>query len=138
MSRTRRARSSQGARQFRPGLAAGCRGRQETMNRLFLRLACLAVVAIALRCDTGNPVDPDSNGTPLDETPMASIRVTVMVDGSGISGASVSLTGAGIARTAISATDGAFRFADLPPGTYSVTAAASGLTCEPANADVQP
>jgi hypothetical protein len=112
--------------------------RQETMNRLFLRLACLPfVVATALRCDTGNPVDLDSNGTPPDATPMASIRGSVMVDGSGISGAHVSLTRAGIARTRISAADGAFMFSDLSPGAYSLTAAVAGLTCEPASADVQ-
>jgi hypothetical protein len=34
------------------------------MNRHFLRLACLAlVIAMALRCDTGSPVDTDANGT---------------------------------------------------------------------------
>ena len=39
--------------------------RRETMNRLFLRLASLALImATALQCDTGNPVDPDSGGNP--------------------------------------------------------------------------
>lgn len=96
---------------------------------------------MALRCDSGNPVDSDSNGNPPsgtpNETPMASIHGNVMVGGSGLRGAHVSLAGAGIARAAISAWDGAFRFADLPPGTYTLTVVLSGFACESASADVQ-
>jgi hypothetical protein len=105
------------------------------MNRLYLRLACLAfVIAVALRCDTGNPVDLDSTGTPPTETPptetpMASIRGTVMAGGSPISGALIILNGPGITRAVTTELDGAFTFAALPSGVYIVTASLTGVPC---------
>jgi hypothetical protein len=110
--------------------------RQEPMNRIFLRLACLAlVVATALRCDTGSPVDPDSSGNPPTEnppaeTPTASIHGTVMAGGSPLR-TWVSLAGPGIWRARwTSELDGTFDFADLPAGAYTASTAALGFMCE--------
>lgn len=84
------------------------------MSRLFLRLAYLIfVVAMALRCDTANPVDPDASGPP-----MAAIHRVVLVASSPVGGARVSLTGPGVTREATTGTDGPFGFADLPAGLY--------------------
>lgn len=113
------------------------------MNRLFLRLACLVfIVAIALRCDTGGPVELDSNGnpptgTPPTGTPMASIRGTVMAGSSPISGALIVLNGPGITRAVTTEIDGAFTFADLPAGVYIVTASLDGITCGSRTADMK-
>lgn len=116
------------------------------MNRRFLRLACLGfVLGLALRCDTGTPLDPGSDGTPPeerppDEAPIPSISGTLIVDGSPMRGVRVSVTGTGIVRTTYSWTAGAFSFAGLPPGTYTVTAASdvAGFVCESSSALVQP
>lgn len=106
------------------------------MKRLFLRPACLAcVAAMTLGCDSGGPVEPDPDGNPGPQT--GTIQGTVTIGGSAMGGAQVSLTGAGVTRTATSGTDGAFAFADLPPGSYTLTAAAAGATCESASAAVQ-
>lgn len=112
------------------------------MKRLFLRLACIAfVAAMALRCDTRSPVDPDSSGSPPTEAPpiqtqMASIRGTVMAGVSPLRTA-VSITGPGITRTAWSSSvDGAFIFVNLRAGVYTMTTAPPGFTCESATVDV--
>ena len=115
------------------------------MNRRFLRLACLGfVLGLALRCDTGTPLDPGSDGTPPeesppDEAPIPSISGTLIVDGSPMRGVRVSVTGTGIVRTTYSWTAGAFSFAGLPTGTYTVTAASdvAGFSCESSSALVQ-
>jgi hypothetical protein len=113
------------------------------MNRLSLRLVCLAlVVAMALRCDTGNPVDPDSTGTPptetpSTETPMASIRGTVMIGGSAVGGAQIILNGPGMTRVVTAEADGTFTFPDLLPGVYVVEANLAGVACEKVIADIK-
>lgn len=113
------------------------------MNRLFLRMACIAfVTAMALGCDTGNPLNlpPEGTpptGTPPDGAPIVSIRGTVVAGGSTIL-TQVSLTGSGISRTAWSSVlDGTFIFVDLPPGVYIVTATPTGFACESATAEVE-
>lgn len=110
------------------------------MNRLFLELACLVfVAAMALRCDTGGPVDPDSNGDP---PPFRGLRVNVRQNERPdlqwhfalfVTGPE-SRTSSGILRTLAS-----FQFSDLPPGDYAVAAgvASQGLYCPSAVATVQ-
>jgi hypothetical protein len=111
------------------------------MNRLFSRLAAIVLVtAIVSSCDSANPLDPGGippDGTPPDETLLASITGTVMVGGAPHFGARVTLTGMGITLTTTSWTQGTFRFAGLPSGTYTLSAApGSGFTCEPESAVV--
>ena len=106
--------------------------RQETMNRPFLGLACLALLlAMVQRCDTGTPGDLDSSGAR-----MGTIRGTVMVGGSPLGGAQVSLTGTVVTREATTGTDGAFGFADLPAGLYTVAVSLAGVACESATAEI--
>jgi uncharacterized protein (DUF2141 family) len=105
--------------------------RQETMKRLFLRLACLAfVVAIALSCDSthSNPVDPGLSGA---------IQGTISMGDSPLFGIQVSLEGPAGNRTASTGANGSFTFADLPPGAYTVTANVAEATCNSASAAVQ-
>jgi hypothetical protein len=65
---------------------------------------------------------------------MATIKGFVTNGGSPISGAEVSLTGPGITRTASSGTNG-FTFADLLPGSYTLTVVFPGLICQPATVE---
>lgn len=51
---------------------------------------------------------------------------TVTANGSPVSGATVTLNG----RTATSATNGSFTFTDVDPGSYDVSASASGFDCQ--------
>jgi hypothetical protein len=62
---------------------------------------------------------------------------TVMIADSLLGGAQVTLTGAGVTRTAASGADGAFTFADVPPGNYTITATAALATCDQASAAVE-
>lgn len=108
------------------------------MNRTFLRAGCLLfVAAMAFRCDTGSPVDRDPNGNPPSETPIASIRGTVTIDGTAIIGARVSLTGPAVERWTTTGANGSFTFEDLPRGTYSLTAVPPGFACDSAAAEVE-
>lgn len=104
----------------------------------FSRLGCLTlIVAAVLRCDTGNPLDPDSNGTPPTETPTASIHGTVWIAGSAVGGAQIVLNGPGMTRAVTAEADGTFSFADLPSGVYIVEANLAGVACEKVTADIK-
>jgi hypothetical protein len=95
-----------------------------------LRFACLAIVfAAVLRCESqaSNPLDNP-------EIRMATIHGFVTDGGSPISGAEVSLTGPGLTRTVSSDANG-FTFADLPPGSYTLTVVLTGFVCQPATAE---
>jgi hypothetical protein len=98
-----------------------------------MRLTCLAIVlATAMRCDsTGDgPLDPEDP-----QLLMGTIHGFVTAGDTRVRGAEVSLTGSGIARTAISDSTG-FAFADLPPGVYTMTASSPDLACDPATTNV--
>lgn len=67
-----------------------------------------------------------------------SITGTVQTDdGSPISGATVSLDGSGVMRTATTGSDGSFAFEDLPPGTYALSATSTDRTCGEQTANVE-
>jgi len=59
-----------------------------------------------------------------------SVTGTVTSNGTPIEGATVTLSGP-TTDTAVTDASGAFRFDDVDPGTYDVTASADGFTCEP-------
>lgn len=108
------------------------------MHRLFLRLACLAcVTAMAFECESGNPADVEPSGNPSDGPQMGIIHGIVMIADSLLGGAQVSLTGGGVTRTVATGVDGAFMFADVPPGSYTITATAALATCDQASAAVE-
>ena len=104
------------------------------MNRPSLQLACLVfVVAMALRCDANRtPLAPD-----LGEPQTAAIQGAVLSGGSPLTGAEVALAGPGVTRKVISGTGGAFAFADLRPGLYTVTASFADVGCSSATAVVK-
>lgn len=96
------------------------------------KFACLALVlAAAPRCesDTRGPVE-------VPVIPTATIQGFVTNGGIQIGGAEVSISGNGTTRTASTGPHG-FRFADLPPGSYALTATGQGLVCEPTSAAVR-
>jgi TolB protein len=101
------------------------------MNRLFLRLACLAfVMGMVVRCDSNRgPVAPE-----LEAPQSGAIHGIVSIGGSPIGGVQVSLTGPGATRTAMSGTNGGFAFTGLQPGVYTVRATLAGATCTPTTA----
>lgn len=95
-----------------------------------MRFACLAfVLAAVMRCESAGSSPLGSPGIL-----MATIKGFVTNGGSPISGAEVSLTGPGITRTASSGTNG-FTFADLLPGSYTLTVVFPGLICQPATVE---
>jgi hypothetical protein len=61
----------------------------------------------------------------------------VRLGGTPIGGATVSLTGPGSPRMAVSGTNGEFAFIGLLPGLYSVTATLTGATCNPSTAEME-
>lgn len=103
------------------------------MNRYLFRLACMGfVVPLVLHCDSNrSPVVPEPSGPQT-----AMIQGTVLIGGSAIGSAQVSITGPIATRTTTSGIDGRFAFGDLPPGVYTVRATLLGIACTSTTADV--
>jgi hypothetical protein len=111
--------------------------RQGRMKRIFLRLACLGfVTAMALRCDTANPMDLDSNGNPPDATGTSgTITGTVTAGGAPISGMRIVLSPLG--RIATTNEAGVFDLTSVPAGDYTVSAVPQGTNCEPVSISLE-
>lgn len=96
------------------------------------KLACVVFVLAAgpgCESDTGGPVEAPAISP-------ATIQGFVTNGGVQIGLAEVSISGNGIVRTARSGQNG-FRFADLPPGSYTLRATGQGFVCEPTIAEVE-
>ena len=91
----------------------------------------ILVLAAVLACESrgSNPLESPAS--------MATIHGSVTNSGSPISGAEVSLTAPGIARSATTGPDGSFAFANLPPAVYTLTVGQAGLSCEPTTFEVE-
>ena len=91
-----------------------------------MRFSCLILVlAGVLRCKSGG-----SNPLESPEILMGTIQGMVTAGGEPISEAAVSFGGPGIVRTTMSGLDGTFRFEDVPPGVYILTAVLVDHACE--------
>lgn len=88
------------------------------MKGTFIRHALRAATAVVLLAVCGC----DSDSTHIDPDTRGSIRGTVTDNaGAAVPDAAVALSGNAQARTTTSRADGAYTFANVPPGTYTVT-----------------
>ena len=81
---------------------------------------------------------PDRTTTvDIECSPKSTGTITGIVTPSGVQVEVVQLTGPAARSTTADHRNSSFAFDDLPPGAYTVTATASGGTCDPVRADVQ-
>jgi outer membrane receptor protein involved in Fe transport len=81
------------------------------MTRVLAILALLLAVALPVAAQTGATV----SGTVVDET------------GGVLPGATVTLSGPGVSKTAVTGSDGGYRFTGVPAGSYKLTVTMSGF-----------
>ena len=95
------------------------------------RVALLGLVVVAVGCaDGGNPDggNPDGGSEVL-----STYTVSGTVSGTGLANATLTLRGAGAARTTTSDTSGAYQFLKVEPGSYTLSASKKGFAYTPSS-----